>query len=63
MARDFYLDVVDPARPAGARVRAKIPGDIYLRHYKFQEVKYWNLVPAREVLLSPLLIFEGIREF
>lgn len=63
MAKDFVLPIIDPCNPQGPRVNATIRGDLYLHCWKEDEIKYWNLVPARSVLDAPLLIFEGVRQF
>jgi len=63
LAKDYYQKIIDPNNPLGDRIEAKIPGEVYMRHYKESYVKYLNLIAAKAVLENTLLIFEGVREF
>lgn len=47
----------------GARIDGVIPGIVYEHAFKTEPIKYWNLIPAKQVLETPLLIFEGVRQF
>lgn len=63
MAADYACQTISPDDPDGPRVDAIFPADFTLRLYKYAPVQYNNLIVARQVLLSPLRIFYGIREY
>jgi hypothetical protein len=63
LGKDFFFEIMNPEDPEGPKVQCRIPGEVYEWHYKMNYVKYLNLTAARDVLLSPKLIFGGVRIF
>lgn len=59
---NYYQEVIDPRNPLGPKIKVVIPHYIYNRAFKYNPVKYSNLMAAKEVLENPKRIFWGIRE-
>ena len=60
---NYECETLDPENPEGDKIKVIIPGDLYLRYYKYQRVRYENLRAVKHVLSSPQRIFWGVREY
>jgi len=63
LTRNYQYQTINPEDPTGPKIDVTIPGDLILKFYTTNYVKYQNFEAAKYVLDNPRRIFSGVRQF